>query len=346
MRRRPPSVRSWFEGNQRVEADDHPLIFPARDRAASFDAFQIDEGVKALFATGLFQDVRTDHAGRTADHHRHRKPGHQPHRLRGQQEGQGRAAQGRDPVKGARDAVSPRRCRRTLQRLVEVYRRSGRFDIRVDPKIIELAQQPRRSRLRNHRGRQDRRQATSNSSAIAPIRLTVSRTSSRPPRPGCSRFLQTSDIYDPDRVEADRELLRRFYLKHGYIDVRIVSAIGEYDPTRAGFVITFTIEEGEQYRVGTVDVQSNIRGARSGIAALAAADISGRRLQRRGGREDRRGHDDRGGQAGLCLRDGAPARDSRSANANGQPRLRRRRRAARLHRARSTSAAIPARATT
>ena len=47
---------------------------------------------------------------------------------------------------------------------------------------------------------------------------------------GLLAFLQTGDIYDPDRVEADRELLRRFYLKHGYIDVRIVSAIGEYDP--------------------------------------------------------------------------------------------------------------------
>jgi len=49
------------------------------------------------------------------------------------------------------------------------------------------------------------------------------------------------------RIEADRELLRRFYLKHGFIDVRIVSAVGEYDPTRRGFVITFMIEEGEQF---------------------------------------------------------------------------------------------------
>ena len=76
---------------------------------------------------------------------------------------------------------------------------------------------------------------------------------------GLLAFLQTGDIYDPDRVEADRELLRRFYLKHGYIDVRVVSAVGEYDPTLRGFVITFTIEEGDQYRIGTVDVQSSIR---------------------------------------------------------------------------------------
>ena len=71
-------------------------------------------------------------------------------------------------------------------------------------------------------------------------------------------FLQTTDIYDPDRVEADRDLLRRFYLKHGYADVRIVSAVGEYDPAKKGFVVTFTIDEGSQYHVGTVDVVSNV----------------------------------------------------------------------------------------
>jgi outer membrane protein insertion porin family len=71
-------------------------------------------------------------------------------------------------------------------------------------------------------------------------------------------FLQTTDIYDPDRVEADRDLLRRFYLQHGYADVRIVSAVGEYDPGKKGFIITFTIDEGPQYHVGTVDVISNV----------------------------------------------------------------------------------------
>jgi outer membrane protein insertion porin family len=88
-------------------------------------------------------------------------------------------------------------------------------------------------------------------------------------------FLQSSDIYDPDRVEADRDLLRRFYLKHGYADVRVVSAVGEYEPALgptpnwtwtpvrgqkgAGFTITFTIDEGPQYHIGTVDVVSNVQ---------------------------------------------------------------------------------------
>jgi outer membrane protein insertion porin family len=52
---------------------------------------------------------------------------------------------------------------------------------------------------------------------------------------------------------------RRFYLSHGYADVQVISATGEYDPARKGFIITFTIEEGPLYHFGVVDVQSNIR---------------------------------------------------------------------------------------
>ena len=71
-------------------------------------------------------------------------------------------------------------------------------------------------------------------------------------------FLGNSDIYDPDRVESDRDLIRRFYLKNGYADVRVVAALTEYDPGRKGFIVTFTIDEGEQYRVASVGFESSI----------------------------------------------------------------------------------------
>jgi outer membrane protein insertion porin family len=71
-------------------------------------------------------------------------------------------------------------------------------------------------------------------------------------------FLKSNDIYDPDRIEVDRDLLRRHYLKYGFVDVRIVAATGEYDPNAKGFIITFVIEEGEQYHFGNVEVRSNI----------------------------------------------------------------------------------------
>ncbi len=71
-------------------------------------------------------------------------------------------------------------------------------------------------------------------------------------------FLGGGDVYDPDRVEADRDLIRRFYLKHGFADVQVVAALTEYDPEKKGFLVTFKIEEGQQYRVATVNFASSI----------------------------------------------------------------------------------------
>src|SRR5207245_7667113 len=71
-------------------------------------------------------------------------------------------------------------------------------------------------------------------------------------------FLGGADVYDPDRVEADRDLIRRFYLKNGYADVQVIAALTEYDPDKKGFLVTFKIEEGQQYRVASVDFQTSI----------------------------------------------------------------------------------------
>ena len=159
-------------------------------------------------------------------------------------------------------------------------------------------------------------------------------------------FLQTTDIYDPDRVEADRDLLRRFYLKHGYADVRIVSALGEYDPAKKGFIVTFTIDEGPQYHVGTVDVISNVQDDRSRHDAQYRQAQSRRRVQCRPGAKERRGDDDRGRQARLCFRQRAAARRPRFRDQDHQSLLSWSRRERAPISSASTFAAIPARATT
>ncbi|MFO0001062.1 MAG: POTRA domain-containing protein, partial [bacterium] len=73
------------------------------------------------------------------------------------------------------------------------------------------------------------------------------------------RFLSTADTYDPDRISFDRELLRKFYLSQGYADFRVVSAVAELTPDRESFYVTFTIEEGERYKFGAVDVAARMR---------------------------------------------------------------------------------------
>ncbi|MGA8394609.1 MAG: outer membrane protein assembly factor BamA, partial [Pseudolabrys sp.] len=145
-----------------------------------------------------------------------------------------------------------------VQRIIEIYHRTGRFDVSVTPKIIELPNNRVDLVFEINEGEKtgvkDLRFVGANAFSYGRLKEVVKTSESN-----WLSFLQTTDIYDPDRVEADRDLLRRFYLKHGYADVRIVSAVGEYDPAKKGFVVTFTIDEGNQYRVGNVEVISNVR---------------------------------------------------------------------------------------
>jgi outer membrane protein insertion porin family len=73
------------------------------------------------------------------------------------------------------------------------------------------------------------------------------------------RFLSSSDEYSPERLNFDKELLRQFYLKNGYIDFDIKAATAELAPDRSGFFLTFTVSEGERYRVNKITISSQLR---------------------------------------------------------------------------------------
>lgn len=72
-------------------------------------------------------------------------------------------------------------------------------------------------------------------------------------------FIKTSDVYDPDRIASDLELIRRYYLKNGYADFRIVASDARFDDAKGGWVIDIAVDEGPQYRVGNVSVDSRLR---------------------------------------------------------------------------------------
>ncbi len=252
-----PTVSSIVvQGNQRVEADTIRSYFKAGP-GGRLDAFQIDEGVKALYATGLFQDVRPTAQGGRLTITVIENPVINRIAFEGNKKVKDEQLKAEIQSK-ERGTLSRPVVQADTARLVEVYRRGGRFDVHVEPKVIDLPNNRVDLVFEISEGAKTgvKRINFVGNNVYSSYRLKdVIKTSVT----GLLAFLQTGDIYDPDRVEADRELLRRFYLKHGYIDVRIVSAVGEYDPNLRGFVITFTIEEGEQYRFGTVDVQSTIR---------------------------------------------------------------------------------------
>jgi outer membrane protein insertion porin family len=239
------------EGNRRVEAETIRSYFHSPLTPASIDA-----GLKALYATNLFQDVRLSQAGgrlivtvienpvinRVAFEGNHKAKDEQ---LADEIQSKPRGTFSRAVVQS------------DVQRIVDVYQHSGRYDVRVEPKIIELPN----NRVDlifeiNEGGKTGVNKITFiGNRAFSDWRLKdVIKTGEI----NWLSWIKSNDNFDPDRVEADRDLLRRFYLKNGYADVRIVSALTEYDPAARGFNVTFTIDEGSQYKVASVDIISNV----------------------------------------------------------------------------------------
>src|SRR5260221_1934531 len=243
------------EGNRRVEVETIRSYFKAGP-GGGLDQAAIDDGLKALIETGLFQDVRISTSGggwvvpvvETPVIGRVAFEGNK--KVKDEQ----RSAE----IQSKRRGTLPRpMVQADAQRIAEIYRRSGRYDVRVNPEIIE--QPNNRVDLiftiteGSKTGVKSIEFIGNNAYSSYRLRDVIKTRESN-----LLSFLGGADVYDPDRVEADRDLIRRYYLKHGFADVQVVAALTEYDPERKGFLVTFKIEEGQQYRVASVDFQTSI----------------------------------------------------------------------------------------
>jgi outer membrane protein insertion porin family len=243
------------EGNRRVEAETVRSYFKAGPNG-QFDQVALDDGLKALIETGLFQDVKVNRAG--------------GHIVVSVVENAviGRVAfEGNKKIKDEqlsaeiqskpRGTFSRAMVQSDTLRIAEIYRRSGRYDVRVTPEIIDQPSNRVDLVFTVEEGAKTGVKSIEfiGNSAFSSYRL---RDVIKTHESNLLSFLSSGDIYDPDRVEADRDLIRRFYLKNGFADAQVVAAITEYDPDKKGFLVSFKIEEGQQYRVGTVDFRSSI----------------------------------------------------------------------------------------
>src|SRR4029079_12474867 len=259
------------EGNRRVEADTIRSYFRPGP-GGRIGPEQEDEALKAMVATGLFSDVRINHSGGRIVVTVAENPVINRVAFEGNKKAKDEQLQAETQSK-PRGTLSRPTVQADVQRIIEIYHRSGRFDVSVDPKIIELPNNRVDLVFEIKEGDKTgiKEIVFVGAKAFSHGRLKdVIKTSAS----NLLSFLQTTDIYDADRIEADRDLLRRFYLKHGYADVRVISAVSEYDPTQKGFIVTFTIEEGDRYKLGKFDVQSKFpvvdpKGLRSRLRAVS-----------------------------------------------------------------------------
>ena len=241
------------EGNRRVEPETvrSYLSFSSGD---AYDPAEVNQSLKTLFATGLFQDVRIRRSGSTIIVIVVENPIVSQVAFEGNHDidDQTLAA---DVQLRPRAVYTRARVQADVQRILVLYRRKGLYSAQVDPKIIYLDNNRIDVVFEINEGPTTKVRAINfignHAFSDSQLRYVITTT-----RTSWLSFLKNTNIYDPDRLSLDRELLRQFYLKNGYADVRIVSATADLDRDGQGFFITFTIEEGERYRFGYIDVES------------------------------------------------------------------------------------------
>ena len=244
------------EGNERIEADTVRSYLSVGPGDA-FDADAVNQSLKRLFETGLFVDVAIRRDGNALVVTVRENP--IINRV---------VFEGNDAITDeeleSEIQLQPRvvytrpRVQEDLQRLTEIYRRSGRFAATIEPKVIQLEQnrvdlvfEVNEGPVTGIRRINFIGNSRFSDSALRDVIQTV--------ESAWYRFATSADTYDPDRLTFDRELLRRFYLANGYVDFRVVSAVAELTPDRSDFIVTFSLEEGERYRVAAIDIESQLR---------------------------------------------------------------------------------------
>ncbi|MGH7090696.1 MAG: outer membrane protein assembly factor BamA, partial [Stellaceae bacterium] len=144
-----------------------------------------------------------------------------------------------------------------VRRILDIYRRNSRFAATVDPKVIPLEQNRVDLVFEINEGPETGIAGINfignHAFDASRLRGVIQTKESR-----WYRFLSSNDTYDPDRLTYDRDLLRKFYLSEGYADFRLVSATAELAPSRDGFLITFSLDEGARYRFGKINIANQL----------------------------------------------------------------------------------------
>ena len=245
------------EGNQRVDADTiraYLVIRPGKN----FGGQEEDESLKALFETGLFSDVHLNVSGATLVVVVVENPVINEVTFEGNKKFKDKQL-GSVVQSAPRGVFTRAKVQNDVARILELYRRSGRFEASVDPQTIQLA---------NNRVNLVFVVTEGPKTGVAGITFVGNhafgdarlRNVIATRQTGILSFIRSGDNYDPDQLSSDEEKLRRYYLDRGYADFQVVSSVAELDRERNAFFIVFTINEGPRYRFGDINVNSSIAG--------------------------------------------------------------------------------------
>jgi outer membrane protein insertion porin family len=149
--------------------------------------------------------------------------------------------------------------RADVARIIELYKRQGRYAAVVEPQMVMLDQNRVDVVFEISEGPKSKVRQINiiGNEAYSDGDLRSEMVTKE--AGGLLKIFSSNTSYDPDRLQYDQQLLRQFYLTQGYADFRIVSAVAELTPDKRDFIITYVLEEGERYKFGDVEVVSQLR---------------------------------------------------------------------------------------
>ncbi len=247
-------------GTQRLEADTVRSYIQLRV-GQNWSQAAADQALKDLFATELFSDVSIRNNGGAVVIEVKENPVVNRIIL----EGNKRIKNDKilPEIKlSARQIYSRSKVRADVARIIELYKRQGRFAATVEPKMVQLDQNRVDIVFEVNEGPKSKVQQINiiGNEAFSDGEL---RSEMVTKQARLTRFLSSATSYDPDRLAFDQQKLRQFYLSKGYADFRVVSAVAELTPDKQDFIITYVVEEGPRYKFGDVSVESDIRDFKS-----------------------------------------------------------------------------------
>ena len=243
-------------GNKRIERAT-VVSYLKVNKGDRYNTSQIDESLKNLFSTGLFADVTFKNKNNVLIIQVIENPIINRIAFEGNKRLKNEILESEISLR-PRVVYTRTKVQNDVKRLLNIYRRSGRFGATVEAKAIKLSEnrvdliyEVNEGPLNGIRSINFIGNEKYSDRKLRDVIQTDETT--------VWNFLSSDDSYDPDRVSFDRELLRRFYLSEGYADFRVASAIAELTEDQEDFIITFTIEEGYKYKFGNVDVNLRLR---------------------------------------------------------------------------------------
>ena len=222
-----------------------------------FDPRRIDRSLKSLFATGLFADISLRREGNVLVVNVVENPIINRIAFEGNKEFESESLRSEISLR-PRVIYTRTKVQEDVKRILTLYRQSGLFAGSVEPKIIQLEQNRVDLVFEINEGAETEigsiRFIGNSEFSDGRLREVIQTRETK-----WWRFFTTDDVYDPDRMNLDRELLRRFYLNNGYADFKVNSGIAELTPDKKSFFLTYAVEEGERYQFGDVEVEARLK---------------------------------------------------------------------------------------